>query len=457
MSFDAVLIANRGEIALRVIEACRELRLRSVCVYSEADAGMPYLRMADESVCIGPAEVQRSYLNIPAIVSAAELTGAGAVHPGYGFLAENPHFVEVCEEHGLTFIGPPHSAMQLVGDKLAAREAVAGVGVPVLPGAPAPSDRDALREAGERIGYPLLMKAVFGGGGRGLRRVGSPEELLEKAPAASEEAKAACGDGTLYLEKALLAPRHIEVQVVGDGEGRIIELGERDCSIQRRHQKLVEESPAPNLSDDLRQRLRQAAVRAAHVVGHRNMGTVEFLVAPDGAFYFIEMNARIQVEHAVTEVVCGVNLIKEQILIASGKPISFAPEDAPPRGHAIECRLNAEDVRRGFLPSCGKIAIRQLPGGHGVRLDTALYEGMDVLPQYDSLLAKLVTWGADREDARLRMLTALERFEVSGVETTRDLLAEILARTEFKTGEYTTGFLERLLAPVSASPRQSAA
>jgi len=444
MSFDTVLIANRGEIALRVIEACRELHLRSVCVYSEADARMPYLRLADEAVCIGPPEPARSYLNIAAIVSAAELAEAGGIHPGYGFLAETPHFVEVCEEHGLTFIGPPRSVMELLGDKLAARKTVARAGVPVLPGEPAPADVTALHEVGERVGYPLLIKAVFGGGGRGMRWVAAPGELADKAVAASEEALAACGDGALYLEKALLEPRHVEVQIAGDDEGSLVHLGERECSIQRRHQKLIEESPAPSLSEDVRNRLREAALRAARAVGYRNVGTVEFLLAPDGAFYFIEMNARIQVEHSVSEVVCGVNLIKEQILIATGERLSFTQEEIEPRGHAIECRLNAEDPKRNFLPSCGKITIDQLPGGHGVRLDTAMYNGMDMLPYYDSLVAKLVTWGQNREDARLRMIAALQRFELSGIETTRDLVAEILARTEFKTGEYTTTFLEGL-------------
>jgi len=446
MSFDAVLIANRGEIALRVIEACRELGLRSVCVYSEADAGMPYLRLADESVCIGPAEPAKSYLNIAAILSAAELGEAGAIHPGYGFLAEDPHFVEVCEEHGLTFIGPPRSVIELLGDKLAARKAVAEAGVPILPGEAVPPAPDEILEAAERVGYPLLIKAVFGGGGRGMRRVAGPEELIAKAPAASEEARAACGKGSLYLEKALADPRHIEVQVVGDGIESIVHLGERECSIQRRHQKLIEESPAPSLSEDVRDRLREAALWAARAVGYRNVGTVEFLLAPDGSFYFIEMNARIQVEHSVSEVVCGVNLIKEQLLLAAGERLSFTQEEVEPRGHAIECRLNAEDPKREFLPSSGTVTIEQLPGGHGVRLDTALYQGMEVLPYYDSLVAKLVTWGPDREAARLRMITALQRFELSGLETTRDLVAEILARTEFKTGEYTTAFLERLLA-----------
>jgi acetyl-CoA carboxylase biotin carboxylase subunit len=446
MSFNTVLIANRGEIALRVIEACRELGLQSVCVYSEADAGMPYLQLADEAVCIGPPEPARSYLNIASIVSAAELAGADAVHPGYGFLAENPHFVEVCEEHGLAFIGPSKSVMELLGDKVAARRTVAEAGVPVLPGEPAPMEEDRLLEAGERVGYPLLIKAVFGGGGRGMRLVTTADGLVEKAAAASEEAKAACGDGSLYLERALADPRHIEVQIAADVTGQVVHLGERECSIQRRHQKLIEESPAPCLSEDVRDRLRQAAVGAASAVGYRNAGTVEFIVAPDDSFYFIEMNARIQVEHSVSEVVCGVNLIKEQIFLAAGESLSFTQEEVEPHGHAIECRLNAEDPARNFLPSCGTVGIEQLPGGHGVRLDTALYHGMTIHPYYDSLVAKLVTWGQNREDARLRMITALERFQLSGIETTCGLLAEILAQTEFKTGEYTTAFLEQLLS-----------
>ena len=446
MSFHTVLIANRGEIALRVIEACRELGLQSVCVYSEADAGMPYLWLADEAVCIGPPEPGRSYLNIASIISAAELAGAGAIHPGYGFLAENPHFVEVCEEHGLTFIGPQQSVMELLGDKVAARKTVAEAGVPILLGEVAPSEPGDLLEAGERVGYPLLIKAVFGGGGRGMRLVASDEDLVDRAAAASEEAKAACGDGSLYLERVLADPRHIEVQIAGDAMGRLVHLGERECSIQRRHQKLIEESPAPCLSEDVRDRLRQAAVWAAGAVGYQNAGTVEFLLAPDDSFYFIEMNARIQVEHSVSEVVCGVNLIKEQILLAAGEPLSFTQEEVEPRGHAIECRINAEDPARDFLPSCGTVEIEQLPGGHGVRLDTALYHGMAVHPYYDSLIAKLVAWGQDREEARLRMITALERFQLSGIETTSGLLVEILAQAEFKTGEYTTAFLERLLS-----------
>jgi len=443
--FETVLIANRGEIAVRVIEACREMGLRSVAAYSQADAEMPYLKLADESICIGPGDASKSYLNIAAIISAAELAGAGAIHPGYGFLAENPHFVEVCEEHDLTFIGPPREVMELCGDKTAARRAAEEAGVPVLPGATLEDGVSGAPEAAEAIGFPLLVKAVYGGGGRGMRWIASPNELAEKVAAAAEEALAASGDAGLYLERAVEAPRHIEVQVIAGAERDVIHLGERDCSIQRRHQKLIEESPAPNLDDDLRDRLHEAALATARAVGYRNAGTVEFLLADDGTFYFIEMNARIQVEHSVSEVVSGTNLIKEQIRIAGGEALSMKQEDVTPRGHAIECRLNAEDPARGFLPSCGTLEIEQLPGGNGVRLDTAIYQGMKIQPYYDSLIAKLMAWGQDRDEARMRMVTALERFRLSGIATTRDVMLDILRLPEFRRGEVDTGLLERLL------------
>ncbi|MBU0595867.1 acetyl-CoA carboxylase biotin carboxylase subunit [Candidatus Bipolaricaulota bacterium] len=443
--FETVLVANRGEIAVRVIEACRELGLRSVAAYSQADAAMPYLKLADESICIGPGDASRSYLNIAAIISAAELTGAGAIHPGYGFLAENPHFVEVCEEHDLTFIGPPREVMELCGNKSAARRAADEAGVPVLPGVLLEKGASEAAAAAESIGFPLLVKAVYGGGGRGMRWIASPDELAEKVAAAAEEAQAASGDASLYLERAVETPRHIEVQIIAGPEGDLIHLGERDCSIQRRHQKLIEESPAPNLDDDLRNRLHRAALATARAVGYRNAGTVEFLLADDGAFYFIEMNARIQVEHSVSEVVSGTNLIKEQIRIAAGETLSMRQEDVRPRGHAIECRLNAEDPTRGFLPSCGTVRIEQLPGGNGVRLDTAIYNGMEILPYYDSLIAKLITWGKDRDEARIRMVTALQRFRLSGIATTRDVMLAILRLPEFRRGEVDTGMLERLL------------
>jgi len=443
MSFDTVLIANRGEIALRVIEACRELGLKSIVAYSEADAGMPYLALADRAVCIGPPEVAKSYLNIAAIVSAAELKGAGAIHPGYGFLAENPHFVEVCEEHGLTFIGPPRKVMELLGDKVAARCAVAEAGVPILPGMPLPEDSEELITAAESIGYPILIKSVYGGGGRGMRWVTDPDELLSKASAAAEEAKGATGNTALYLEKALEDPRHIEVQIMADGFGNAIHLGERECSIQRRHQKLIEETPAPNLSQDTREAIWDAAFKASHAVEYRNAGTVEFVVAPDGAFYFIEMNARIQVEHSVSEMICGLNLIKEQIQIALDEPLSHSQEDVPFRGHAIECRINAEDPDKSFMPSCGTVGIEQLPGGNGIRFDSALYQGMRVQPHYDSLIGKLIAWGESRDEAIMRMGTSLERLRLSGIRTTTPLLIDIIRHPAFLAGEVTTSFLKQ--------------
>ena len=455
MTFQTVLIANRGEIALRTIEACRELDLRTIAVYSEADAAMPYLELADASVCVGPAEPAKSYRNIASIISAAELTGAQAIHPGYGFLAEDPHFVEICEEHGIIFVGPSVRTMQLVGDKQAAREALSEAGVPVLPGGLAPEDGDALLELAETIGYPLLLKPVYGGGGRGMRLVSSPEALHSMAAGSRAEAKAASGDARLYLERAVSEPRHVEVQILADGEGRIVHLGERDCSIQRRHQKMVEESPAPRLDDELRHRLRNAAIVAAKATGYRNAGTVEFLVDGDRNFYFVEMNARIQVEHSVSEAVTGTNLIVEQLKIAGEEPLQAGREEMALHGHAIECRITAEDPARGFAPSCGTVRIQELPGGNNVRVDTALFDGMHMSPHYDSLLAKIVTWGRVREEARVRMLTALERFRVSGVATTAAFLREVISHPAFRRGEQTTGFVGRLLEDSAADRRPS--
>ena len=438
MTFDRVLVANRGEIALRIIEACHELGLETVAVYSQADRRMPYLRLADRAICIGPPDPAKSYLSIPALISAAEVTGAQAVHPGYGFLAENPEFVEVCEEHGLTFIGPDSSTMAVIGDKLAARQAVAEAGVPVLPGAPAPTDEAELLATAARIGYPQLVKAVRGGGGRGMRRVNTEQELLPAVQQAGREASGSFADASLYLERALVNPRHIEVQILGDATGRIVHLGERECSIQRRHQKLIEEAPAPNLAPELRERLHAAALTAARALSYRNAGTVEFILDGDGNFYFIEMNARIQVEHPVTEAVTGVNLVKEQIRIAAGEPLA---QEFPLHGHAIECRINAEDPENGFLPSVGRIRLRELPGGYGVRVDTHIYDGMEVRPDYDSLLAKVITWGEDRDEALVRMYTALSRFRIDGVATTRDLAQEIITHPAFREGRIGTDFL----------------
>lgn len=446
MTFHKVLIANRGEIALRVIEACRELSLDSVAVFSQADAGMHYLTLAGESLCIGPADPAKSYLSIPALISVAEATGAQAVHPGYGFLAEDPHFVEVCEEHGLVFIGPDRRVMELLGNKLAAREAVAALGVPVLPGEAVPEDEEKLADTANRVGYPLLVKSVFGGGGRGMRLVKEPEGLKAAVLVASAESQAACGDASLYLERSLENPRHIEVQIMADKGGRIVHLGERECSIQRRHQKLIEETPALNLDESLRQGLYHAALVVVRAIGYKNVGTVEFILDGRGDFHFIEMNARIQVEHSVSEVICGLNLVKEQIRIASGDPLDVRQEDVSLKGHAIECRINAEDPSRGFLPSCGKIKIDELPSGNGIRIDTHIFNGMEVSPYYDSLLAKVIAWGRDREEARIRMYTALERFRVRGVTTTRALVQEIISHPAFREDRIGTDFLDEILA-----------
>ena len=445
MTFHKVLIANRGEIALRVIEACRELSVDTVGVFSQADEQMPYLTLAGERLCIGPADPTKSYLSIPAIISAAKLSGAEAIHPGYGFLAENPDFVEVCEDYGLVFIGPPLRVMNLLGNKLAAREAVAEAGVPILPGEEVIEGED-VAAAGERIGYPLLVKSVYGGGGRGMRLVHEPEALHSAILAARAEAKAAFGDGSLYLERAVESPRHIEVQVLADAYGNVVHFGERECSVQRRHQKLIEESPAAYLNEEKRTALHTAAIVAARAVGYRNAGTVEFVLDSNDRFYFIEMNARIQVEHSVSEVVSGVNLIKEQIRIASGDRLRFKQEDIKIRGHALECRINAEDAKRGFLPSSGKVTIDELPNGFGVRVDSHLYNGMEVVPYYDSLLAKVITWGEDREEACIRMYTALERFRVRGIETTRSFAQEIISHPSFRQERITTDFLSNFIA-----------
>jgi len=446
VSFDSVLIANRGEIAQRVLEACRELSLDTVVVYSQADAELPYLRLASRAVCIGPAEPSRSYLNVPAILSAAELTGAQAIHPGYGFLSEDPHFVEMCEEHDLQFIGPPSSVMKLLGNKLAARETVVAAGVAVLPGCAVPDDEEACRAAADSVGYPLLVKPVYGGGGRGVRRVPDEDALLAAISAARSEVKVSSACPELYFERALTNPRHVEVQVLGDGEGCIVHFGERDCSIQRRHQKLVEEAPACALSDGARRRLHAAAVATAAAVGYRSAGTVEFLLDEDETAYFIEMNARIQVEHPVSEMITGVNLVKEQIRLSATGSLSLCQDDVTFRGHAIECRVNAEDPTRGFMPCSGRLLVDELPTGFGVRMDACIVNGMVISPHYDSLLAKLLAWGNDREEARIRMYTALERFRVRGIETTAQVVRRVIAHPAFREGRVGTGFLEELLA-----------
>ncbi|MCI2430122.1 acetyl-CoA carboxylase biotin carboxylase subunit [Candidatus Acetothermia bacterium] len=439
--FKKILIANRGEIALRMIEAARELGIQTVAIFSEADRGALHARLADEAYCIGPSPARDSYLKIAAVMSVAEITQAEAIHPGYGFLAEDPHFVEVCEESKIVFIGPRYETMVQAGNKLAAKEAVKAVGVPVVPGAEALQSDDDVLSAARQIGYPLLFKAAAGGGGRGMRMVQNESELLEKFHAARREAEAAFGDPTVYLERYLPHARHVEVQILGDPYGNVLHWGERECSIQRRYQKLIEESPSPALGGELREALWDAAVRAAKALDYQNAGTVEFLVSGD-EFYFIEINARIQVEHPISEIRVGKNLIKEQIRIAAGERLGYSQRDIEFQGHAIECRLNAEDPAKNFAPSPGTVKIRSLPGGHGVRLDTALYDGLEITPHYDSLVAKLIAHGQTRPEALLKMLNALRRFEIEGIKTTRDLYSEILTHPNFVAGDFDTQFLE---------------
>jgi len=444
--FKKILVANRGEIAVRIIRACRELNIATVAVYSKADAEALHVRLADEAVCIGPPEAARSYLNIPAILTAADLTGAEAIHPGYGFLSESPRFAEICTTCGFSFIGPPPASMALMGDKVRARHLAAEVGVPLLPGTkdPIADAQEALRAA-EAIGFPLIIKASAGGGGRGMRKVVDPANLPQALATAQAEAQAAFGDPAVYLERYLEAPRHVEVQILADAHGARLHLGERECSIQRRHQKLIEEAPSPVVDPALRAALGDAALRIAAAAGYVNAGTVEFLLDEEGRFYFMEVNARIQVEHPVTEAVTGLDLVKLQIRIAAGDPLPLAQSDVVLRGHSLECRVNAEDPDR-FLPSPGRLTAFRPPGGPGVRVDTAGFVGATVPPNYDSLLAKVITAGADRAEAIARMLRALAEFEVAGVSTTIPFHQKVLQHPDFVAGRLSTRFLERLAA-----------
>ena len=441
--FRKLLIANRGEIALRIVRACRELDIRTVAVYSEADQEALHVRFADEAVCIGPARPAQSYLKVPRIIAAAEITGAEAVHPGYGFLAENAEFAEICRSSDLVFVGPTPDQIRAMGDKAVARETMRAASVPVVPGSGGTVDDEAeALELARRIGYPIMIKATAGGGGKGMRIAGYEGSFLRHFVAARTEAEAAFGDGGVYLERCLERPRHIEFQVFGDTQGHVLHLGERDCSIQRRHQKLVEESPSPALTPELRRRMGEAAVRAAEAIGYVGAGTVEFLLEASGEFHFIEMNTRIQVEHPVTEATTGLDLVKEQIRVAAGEPLSFPRGEQPHRGHAIEFRVNAEDPGRNFAPSPGLITTFHQPGGPGVRVDTHVYSGYRVPPFYDSLLAKLIVWGNTRLEAVVRGREALESFVVEGVSTTIDYLAEITRDEAFRAGEVDTGFVE---------------
>ena len=451
--FRKVLIANRGEIALRVIRACKELGIRTVAVYSQADRESLHVRFADEDVCIGPPQARDSYLNIPRIIAAAEITGADAIHPGYGFLAENAEFAEICDESDLIFIGPSADQIRRMGDKAVARETMIAEGVPVVPGSDgAIADMDEARKVAGKMGFPVLIKAAAGGGGKGMR-VAPDEETFEKSfQAARTEAEAAFGDGTVYLEKYLSRPRHIEIQILGDKHGRVVHLGERECSLQRRHQKLIEEAPSVAVDAKLRKKMGAAAVKAARAIDYHSAGTVEFLLDEDGKFYFMEMNTRIQVEHPVTELVTDVDLIKEQIRVAAGEKHSLPDGDGPTmRGHAMECRINAEDPAKNFQPSPGKIDIWHAPGGPGVRVDSHAYQGYHVPPFYDSLLAKLIVHGRDRQETIVRMRLALESFIVEGVKTTIPFLLELLHDPDVVAGNIDTKFLERRMAERAAA------
>jgi acetyl-CoA carboxylase, biotin carboxylase subunit len=444
--FRKVLIANRGEIALRVIRACKELGIRTVAVYSQADRESLHVRFADEDVCIGPPSARESYLNIPRIIAAAEVTGADAIHPGYGFLAENAEFSEICERSELTFIGPTPQQIRVMGDKAAARRTMRDVGVPIVPGTDAISDPDEALAAAEEIGFPVLIKAAAGGGGKGMRVAADAEDFPRQFGMARNEAAAAFGDDTVYVEKYLARPRHIEFQILGDQHGRVIHLGERDCSIQRRHQKLVEEAPSPALTQKLREAMGEAAVRGAKAIDYVGAGTIEMLLNDDGSFYFMEMNTRIQVEHPVTEMCTGVDLVKEQIRAAAGLPLTVPDKPIRLRGHAIECRINAEDPARNFAPSPGTLTTFHPPGGPGVRVDTHGYAGYRVPPFYDSLVAKLIVHGNTREEALARMRHSLASFIVEGVHTTIPFLQEVMDHPAFVAGEVDTKFLERMLA-----------
>ena len=445
--FEKVLIANRGEIALRIIRACKELGIRTLAVYSEADVDSLHVQLADESICIGAAPSTESYLKIDRIMSAAEIGDVDAIHPGYGFLAENPHFAEVCESCNIKFIGPSSAAMQAMGDKNAARFFARKAGVPITPGSDGivETDSDAIKIA-KKVGYPIMIKAVAGGGGRGMRTAHNEPSLKSAFHSARHEAEKAFGNEQIYLEKLILNPHHVEFQIVADSHGHVVHLGERDCSIQRRNQKVIEECPSPLMTTGLRKKMGNAAVKLAKSVGYENAGTIEFLVDQERHFYFIEMNTRIQVEHTITEEVYACDLVKEQIRIAAGQPLSPHVAHATPRLHAIECRINAEDPEKGFQPSPGRIAFYYAPGGRGVRIDSHVYTGYSVPPYYDSLIAKIITVGATRINAIDRMRRALDEYYNTGIKTTVPFHAAIMRSAEFRDGNYDTGFIERVMS-----------
>jgi len=443
--FEKILIANRGEIALRVHRACREMGIKTVAIYSEADRNAMHVRLADESVCVGPNAAAQSYLNIPQIIAACEITGAQAVHPGYGFLSENARFAEIVEAHDLVFIGPTADHIRLMGDKIAAKQAVRDAGIPVVPGSDGGiSDIDEAKKVADEIGYPVLVKAASGGGGRGMKVAETPEDFREAVETASREAEAAFGDGAVYLEKYLGEPRHIEIQILADTHGNVVHLGERDCSLQRRHQKVLEEAPSPALTAEEREKIGRVTRDAVAAIGYRGAGTVEYLYE-NGEFYFIEMNTRLQVEHPVTEAITGLDLVREQIRIAAGEKLGYTQENITFEGWAIECRINAEDSET-FAPSPGKVTEFHAPGGLGVRLDSGLYAGYSIPPYYDSLIGKLIVHGKTRDEALLRLKRSLEEMVIGGVKTTIPLHLALLEQDAFTSGDYHIRWLESWLA-----------
>ena len=445
--FKKVLIANRGEIALRIIRACKELGIATVAVYSQADSQSLHVSLADEAYCIGPAQSSKSYLHIPAIISVALTSGADAIHPGYGFMAERADFVDICSEHNIKFIGPSSEAMRAMGDKASARATMIASGVPVTPGTGLVETVEQVREFANKVGFPVIIKATAGGGGKGMRIVREEYELEDAFNLCRNEAKNAFGNPEVYVEKYLENPRHIEVQILADSFGNVVHLGERDCSIQRRHQKLLEEAPSPAISEEIRKAMGQAAVNAAKAINYEGAGTIEFLLdetdPKNKKWYFMEMNTRVQVEHCVSEMISGVDIVKEQVRVAAGQRLSVKQEDICLRGHAIECRINAEDPDRDFMPFAGKIEGYIAPGGFGVRVDSHAYTGYAIPPYYDSMVGKLICWGKDREEARLRMLRALNEYVITGIKTTIPFHREILNDEVFISGNFNTSFLEK--------------
>jgi acetyl-CoA carboxylase biotin carboxylase subunit len=444
--FSKILIANRGEIAVRIIRACKEMGIRSVAIYSEADRNSLHVRMADEAICVGGPKAEQSYLNIPAIVSAAEIADVDGIHPGYGFLSQNAHFAEICGSCNITFIGPKPESMRLMGDKIAAKDLMRKTGIPIIPGSMTAvrNKEDALKTA-RRIQYPVIVKAAAGGGGRGMRVCHNDVRLISALMTCQAEAEASFGNSDVFVEKYIPEPRHIEFQILADSAGHTIHLGERDCTIQRRHQKLIEESPSPAVDAKLRRKMGELAVRAARAAGYSSVGTVEFLLDRDGSFYFIEMNTRIQVEHPVTEMVTGIDLIKEQIRVAAGEPLTLKQDDVTLEGWAIECRVNAEDPSNGFAPSPGRIAVYHEPGGTNVRVDTHVFTGYEVPPYYDSLLAKLITYGRNRHEAIRVMQRSLEEYYIEPIRTTIPLHKQIFSDPTFWRGQIATDYIDRQL------------